>query len=167
MANRSDPTQTGHSLNPQNILPSILRSKILDSFYWKTSCFALTSNTLLDVAIKINYIGNIYGTIPTDFICLILKMLMITPEKEIILEYLKNWDFKYIRILAAIYLRLVGTPIDIYQYLEPLYNDFRKIRVRKLDGNFEITTIDSIIDILLHEDNIYGIQLPRLPKVFI
>ena len=27
-------------------------------------------------------------------------------------------------------MRLVGRPIEVYQYLEPLYNDYRKIRLR-------------------------------------
>lgn len=25
-------------------------------------------------------------------------------------------------------MRLVGRPLDVYQYLEPLYNDYRKVR---------------------------------------
>ena len=37
-------------------------------------------------------------------------------------------------MLGAFYLRLVGTPADIYQYLEPLYNDYRKIRLRLTQG---------------------------------
>ena len=28
---------------------------------------------------------------------------------------------------GAFYLRLVGRPLDVYQYLEPLYNDYRKV----------------------------------------
>ena len=31
---------------------------------------------------------------------------------------------------GAFYMRLVGRPIEVYQYLEPLYNDYRKIRLR-------------------------------------
>ena len=38
------------------------------------------------------------------------------------------------RILGAFYLRLVGKPTDVYQYLEPLYNDYRKLRRRNADG---------------------------------
>lgn len=37
-------------------------------------------------------------------------------------------------MLGAFYLRLVGTPADIYQYLEPLYNDYRKVRQRLTQG---------------------------------
>ena len=41
---------------------------------------------------------------------------------------------RYVRILGAFYLRLVGKPVDIYKYLELLYNDFRKIRHRTTSG---------------------------------
>jgi len=37
-------------------------------------------------------------------------------------------------VLGAFYLRLVGRPVDIYKYLELLYNDYRKIRHRTAQG---------------------------------
>ena len=33
-------------------------------------------------------------------------------------------------------MRLVGRPIEVYQYLEPLYNDYRKIRLRTTGAKF-------------------------------
>lgn len=41
---------------------------------------------------------------------------------------------RYVRVLGAFYLRLTGTIADVYQYLEPLYNDYRKIRHKLSDG---------------------------------
>jgi len=41
---------------------------------------------------------------------------------------------RYLRVLGAFYMRLVGKPVDIYQYLEPLYNDYRKLRFRGTSG---------------------------------
>ena len=35
---------------------------------------------------------------------------------------------RYVRLLGAFYLRLVGRPAEVYQYLEPLLNDYRKVR---------------------------------------
>jgi len=49
-------------------------------------------------------------------------------------KYIKNPDFKYVRILGAFYLRLVGRPVDIYKYLELLYSDYRKVRHRTNQG---------------------------------
>lgn len=44
---------------------------------------------------------------PTNFLCLILKLLQLQPQKEIIHEYILQEDFKYLRALGAFYLRLV------------------------------------------------------------
>ena len=41
---------------------------------------------------------------PAEFLCLILKLLQIQPDKEIIIEYIKNEDYKYVRILGERYL---------------------------------------------------------------
>jgi hypothetical protein len=72
-----------------------------------------------------------YGNLqPTEFICLLLKLLQLLPEKEIIIEFVKQEDFKYLRALGAFYLRLTGKSKEIYQYLEPLLNDYRKLRAR-------------------------------------
>ena len=38
---------------------------------------------------------------PTHFVCLILKMLQIQPDKDIVVEFIKNDDFKYLRLLGA------------------------------------------------------------------
>jgi pre-mRNA-splicing factor 38A len=37
------------------------------------------------------------------------------PEDEIILEFIKNKDYKYIRALGLFYWRLVARPVDIYE----------------------------------------------------
>jgi len=39
-----------------------------------------------------------------------------------------------VRILGAFYLRLTGSDTDVYHYLEPLYNDYRKLRRKLPDG---------------------------------
>lgn len=42
--------------------------------------------------------------------------------------------FRYVRVLGAFYLRITGSDTDVYQYLEPLYNDYRKLRSKLADG---------------------------------
>lgn len=41
---------------------------------------------------------------------------------------------RYVRLLGAMYMRLTGTAVDCYKYLEPLYNDYRKVKTQKRDG---------------------------------
>merc|ERR1719481_1633400 len=115
---------------------------------------------------ELKYIGGVFGgnIKPTPFICLVLKMLQIQPEKDIVIEFIKNEDFKYVRALGAYYLRLTGTALDCYKYLEPLLNDYRKIRKQKRDGNFELSHMDELIDQLLHDERVCDVQLPRIQK---
>jgi len=152
--------------NPQYLVEKIIRSRIYDSKYWKENCFALTAELLVDKAMELRFIGGVFGgnIKPTPFLCLVLKMLQIQPEKDIVIEFIKNEDFKYVRALGAYYLRLTGTALDCYKYLEPLLNDYRKIRSQKRDGNFELTHMDEFIDSLLHDERVCDVQCPRIQK---
>ena len=55
----------------------------------------MTAESLIDKAIDLKAIGGVYGNNkPTEFLCLLLKLLQIQPEKEILLEYLQADEFK-------------------------------------------------------------------------
>ena len=41
---------------------------------------------------------------------------------------------RYVRLLGAFYMRLVGKPVEIYTYLEPLLIDMRRVRLREPSG---------------------------------
>lgn len=57
--------------------------------------FPRAAESLIDLAIKLRSIGGVYGNQrPTEFLCLLLKLLQIQPEKEILLEYLQVDEFK-------------------------------------------------------------------------
>ncbi|XP_059607805.1 pre-mRNA-splicing factor 38 [Phlebotomus argentipes] len=170
MANRTvKDAKNVHGTNPQYLVEKIIRSRIYDSKYWKEQCFALTAELLVDKAMELRFLGGVYGgnIKPTPFLCLILKMLQIQPEKDIIVEFIKNEEFKYVRALGAFYLRLTGTAIDCYKYLEPLYNDNRKLRRQNRQSNFEIVHVDEFIDELLRSDRVCDIILPRIQKRYI
>lgn len=167
MANRTDPlAKSIHGTNPQNLVEKIVRTKIYQSTYWKEQCFGLTAETLVDKAMELDHSGGTYGgnRKPTPFLCLALKMLQIQPDKDIVVEFIKNEDYKYVRVLGAFYLRLTGTIADVYQYLEPLYNDYRKIRHKLSDGRFTLTHVDEFIDELLTKDYSCDTALPRIQK---
>jgi pre-mRNA-splicing factor 38A len=97
MANRTDPTAKNiRGTNPQNLVEKILRSKIYQHTYWKEQCFGLTAETLVDKAMELDHLGGTYGgnRKPTPFMCLVMKMLQIQPEKDIVVEFIKNEDYK-------------------------------------------------------------------------
>ena len=150
---------------PQNLVEYITRQKIYDSLYWKEECFGLSASDVATKAVELKALGGSYGgnSKPTRFLCLILKMLQIQPEEGIVEQFLENEDFKYVRALGAFYLRLTGRPSEIYELIEPLFNDHRKLRYRTPTG-WMITYMDQLADELLHQDRYCGIALPHLPK---
>ena len=78
MANTTDPfAESVHQTNPQNLVEKITRLKIYNSVYWKESCFGLTAETIIDKAIALKYCGGTYAgnNKPTNFLCLVLKLL--------------------------------------------------------------------------------------------
>ncbi|OJD19339.1 hypothetical protein AJ78_00701 [Emergomyces pasteurianus Ep9510] len=130
---------------------------------------------------------------PTPFLCLAFKLLQLAPEKEIVLEYLNFHDpendrdegddrneleeehdddsgvikavgdFKYLRALAAFYIRITFDAAEIYRTLEPLLADYRKLKRRTKDG-FMLTYIDQFVDDLLTKDRVCGTSLWKLPS---
>lgn len=167
LANRTvSDAKTVKGTNPQYLVEKITRARIYENKYWKEQCFALSAELLVDKAMELDHVGGTYGgnIKPTPFLCLVLKMLQIQPEKEIVVEFIKNEDYKYVRALGAMYMRLVGTSMDCYNYLEPLYNDYRKIRRRNKMGKMELSHMDEFIDELLREDRACDVILPRIQK---
>ncbi|KAH0534455.1 pre-mRNA-splicing factor 38 [Cotesia glomerata] len=167
MANRTvKDAKSIRGTNPQYLIEKIIRSRIYDSKYWKEECFALTAELLVDKAMELRYLGGVFGgnIKPTPFLCLILKMLQIQPEKDIIVEFIKNEEFKYVRALGALYMRLTGSSLDCYKYLEPLFNDSRKLRIQNKQGVFEVIHMDEFIDMLLRDERSCDIILPRIQK---
>ena len=75
----------------------------------------------------------------------------------------KLGNFKYLRCLAAFYIRLAWEPVEIYTTLEPLLTDYRKIK-RRLKDAFTLTYIDQFIDDLLTKERICGTSLWKLPS---
>lgn len=166
MANRTDPliAQVSGS-DPQNLMEYITREKIYDSRFWKETCFGLTvANVLEYAACNLKIIGGaVGGSGPTlHFLCLTLKLLQLHPSTEDIIEtFIEQEDFKYVRALGALYVRLTGRPVDIYKALEPLYTDSRKLRFYQ-HQQWSIVHMDEYIHNLLTETHVVGITLPRL-----
>ena len=167
--------------DPQNLIPHIVRDKIFASRYWKEHCFALNAETLLDTARHLDCVGFMQGGLnkPTAFICLLAKLLQISPGMEIVKAYLHHSggvqtndpavqrnDLRYVRALAASYLRMVGNAVAIYTHLEPLLADYRKVLVHTPSGKFERISMDQWIEMLLSSNGeaVYGMIFPKVSK---
>ena len=156
--------QTIHNLNPAYLLEKPVRDRITESYYWKEQCFAINEATLCDRAVAMTFLGGTYGQQkPTPFLCLTLKLLQLLPDREVVLEYLNQPDFKYLSALAAFYVRLTFEAVDVYKTLEPLLADYRKLRRRTRDGGYVLTFMDQFVDDLLTKERVCGTSLRKLP----
>jgi len=167
MANRTDPhADTVHGGNPQYLVDRIVRVKIYNDAYWKEFCFGLTTESLIDRAAEIDYVGGTYGgrRRPAKFLCLILKLLQINPDEDVIMEYIKQTELKYLRALGCAYLRICGRPMTIINTLEPLLADYRKLRYRDITGKLSIIHMDEFIDWLFREETVCDVTMPAIPK---
>lgn len=158
--------------NPLKLFEKAVRDRIVDSYYWKEQCFGLNAATLLDRAVELNFIGGTFGIAqrPTPFLCLAFKLLQLTPDREIIEFYLQQGgeEFKYLRALAAFYVRLAWEKDeDIYTTLEPYLNDSRKLKRRTREG-WQLTYMDQFIDDLLVKSRVCATTLPKInPRLFL
>ncbi|KAJ1949850.1 hypothetical protein FBU59_000960 [Linderina macrospora] len=167
MANRTVSTAVSiHGTNPQYLVDKIIRQRIYDSLYWKEHCFALTVTGVMEKAVDLQCIGGCYGgnSRPSEFLCLVLKLLQLQPDREMVDELIQQSDFKYLRALAMFYLRLTESSVEIYRKLEPMFKDSRKLRKRTKDGTYELTYVDELADQLLREQWICDVTLPRVSK---
>lgn len=168
-------------VNPVTLFEKAVRDRITDSYYWKEQCFGLNAATLCDRAVELSSIGGTYGVSekPTPFLCLAFKLLQLNPDRNVILEYLNftdpgseeeedngvvkdRGDFKYLRALAAFYVRLTFDAVDVYKTLEPLLLDYRKLK-RRIRDTFALTYMDQFVDDLLTKDRVCGTSLWKLP----
>jgi pre-mRNA-splicing factor 38A len=77
------------------------------------------------------------------------------------------------------YIRMTFRPIDVYEMLEPLLKDYRKLRNRDMGrfsmfsafhlnlynaAGYSLTFIDEFVDALLREERVCDIILPRIAK---
>ena len=158
--------------NPLKLFEKPVRDRIVDSYYWKEQCFGLNAATILDRAVELECIGGTYGGAqkPTPFLCLAFKLLQITPEREIIMYYLEQAgeEFKYLRALAAFYIRLAWEKDEeVHRTLEPYLADFRKLKRRTREG-WALTHVDEFIDDLLVKSRVCATTLPKInPRTFL
>ncbi|KAM5574610.1 hypothetical protein ABKV19_013848 [Rosa sericea] len=148
---------------PLHMVDWKVRQKVFQSTYWKDQCFMVRGDELVDRAVGLDHIGGLFGIDrnPTPFLCLLLKMLQIQPEKHFVIDFIQTSECRYVRVLGAFYLRLKGSDADMCQYLEPLQLDGQKLRRRLPEGSFASTHVGAVIDELLTKDHSCDIALPR------
>jgi pre-mRNA-splicing factor 38A len=157
-----------HGVAAINLIDQIVRNKIYNCQYWKEKCYAIDEVSLIERAIQLKAIGGCYGPskLPSDFLCLVYKMLQMQPDKEVVCEYLKS-EHKYLKALSAFYIRLTYSSIEIYKQLELLYSEYSKLKVLTTDvKKTNIIHFDELIDDLLHDEFMFELAMPVIIKRF-
>lgn len=155
---------SGHLIRgqpPGALLDPTLRHMITKDIYWKEQCFALNEATLLDRAVEVSWVGGTYGNRVSPFLCLAFKMLQLGVDAEVLLFYLREGgeEFKYLRALAAFYVRLTSArDEEVYERLEPYLGDWRKLRTRGGSG-WGLTTMDAFVDSLMEDKQACSVDL--------
>lgn len=148
----------------EHVVEKIVRQRIYGSFYWKSECFGLNAATLCDRAVELTEVGGLYANQrPTPYLCLVLKLVLMQPEREIIEEMLYQPYFKYLTAVAAFYVRLCYVPKDVFELLEPMFADYRKLRFQR-HSDVTLWHMDEFIDALLNQERVCDLALPRLPS---
>lgn len=178
MTHRADPSRfldERHSaalcpngMNPATLLEKPMVERIIDCFYFKDACFGLNEADIVDrVVSHVSFIGGTYGSSqkPTPFLCLLFKLLQLAPGDDVLNEYIGygGEKFKYLRVLAAFYVRLTRRSEDVFKILEPILEDRRKLR-RKGNQGTTLTYVDQFVDDLLTKDRVCGTSLWQLTK---
>jgi pre-mRNA-splicing factor 38A len=178
MTHRADPSRfldERHSaplcpngMNPATLLEKAMIERIIESFYFKDACFGLNEADVVDrVVAHVSFVGGTYGSSqkPTPFLCLLFKLLQLAPGDDVLAEYLGYGGdrFKYLRALAAFYVRLTRRSEDVYRTLEPFLEDRRKLRRKGAQGT-TLTFVDQFVDDLLTKDRVCGTTLWQLTK---
>jgi pre-mRNA-splicing factor 38A len=164
----SDIPPCPNGLNPATILEKPVRERIIDSYFWKDQCFALNEADIVSRCVEhVKFIGGTYGDAqkPSPFLCLAFKLLQLAPDGGVLEEYLQfgGEKFKYLRALAAFYIRLTRPAKEVYTTLEPLMEDRRKLRRRGRQG-VSLTYVDVFVDELLTKERVCATTLWKMPK---
>lgn len=151
---------THNGINSMLLIEKIVRERVFDSLYWKQYCFNINAATILDRCLELNCVGAMENSgRPFPFVCLLVKLVQLNPQRSIIEFYVSQFRFKYLKLLALVYVRLVYKDSE---YLKVHLVDYRKIRLFE-NGVFSLTYMDECVDRLLNDKFFIGLTLPYMP----
>ncbi|KAH9601117.1 Pre-mRNA-splicing factor 38 [Trypanosoma melophagium] len=95
------------------------------------SCMHKPLLATVESLMTVHYVGGLSGPLqkPEPFICLITRLLQITPDPSIVLAMLHQDVHKYLRVAAMFVIRLIGNDTMIRETIRIGWDDYRKIRV--------------------------------------
>ncbi|CDR36656.1 CYFA0S01e03356g1_1 [Cyberlindnera fabianii] len=150
-----------NGINTTLLIEKIVRERVFDSLYYKQFCFNVNAATLLDRAVELACIGSFEQSgRPFPFLCLLVKLIQLAPQREIIDFYISQERFKYLRVLGLLYVRIVYRDL---KSLRPYLEDYRKLRLYE-HGEWRLCHVDEVVDKLLNDEFFIGLKLTYTQK---
>lgn len=107
------------------------RHSITHSQIMITSCAHKPLLWVVEQFIELSFIGGFTGPQRKveRFLCLLFRMLQISPSPSLVLAMLRQDVHKYLRTAALVYIRLLGSSSMLHEAKQIGLADYRKIRV--------------------------------------
>ena len=145
-------------------LNNLLLNNILSCQYFKEVVLYKDFNSLEKEII--NNVTNIeawavgISGVPSTFFCCLYKLFTLSPSNEQIIHLLKS-EFIYVKLIGILYLRFLGEPNYLWEYLSPFLND-KNLFFPKVDKKNKISVSEYVQQLFTNEKH-YGTRLPRIP----
>jgi pre-mRNA-splicing factor 38A len=147
-----------HGVNSTELAEKIVRERVFDSLYWKLYCFNINECSIMKRGTELQCIGTMEPSgRPFPFVCLLVKLFQLLPSQEIIQFFVDQEEFKYLKVLGLLYMRIVYRDKKL---LLPHLQDYRKVRV--YDNEWKLLHIDDVVDSLLNDGHFIGLTLPLI-----
>ncbi|RNF00537.1 pre-mRNA-splicing factor 38A [Trypanosoma conorhini] len=107
-----------------------------------TSCVHKPLLATIEAIITLQCVGGLSGPLqrPEPFICLVARLLQITPDPSVVLAMLHQDVHKYLRVAALFVIRLIGNEAMMREAMRVGWDDYRKIRVYGYVEDWGVTT---------------------------
>src|SRR6266516_7508549 len=92
--------------NPATLFEKPVRERIVESYYWKESCFGVNEADIVDRVVEtVTFVGGVVGSgagggKPSPFLCLAFKMLQLGVEEAIVRLMLEQEEFKFVYLIT-------------------------------------------------------------------
>jgi hypothetical protein len=142
-----------------------LREQTRHCTFYRTYCFKASLKQLEEVTEEhVTYVGDCAALPPSPFLCVLLAYDCCSPSREEVAAHLDCSKNVYWRAIVATWIRWKESRAEqVYQLLDPLYRDYRPIKVRQKDNSYHNSYLDVFIDQLLR----YRCALVSLEEPFV
>jgi pre-mRNA-splicing factor 38A len=156
-----------HGVDPQHLVPKILRERIYESAFWKDHLMGFPLDSVLNKCQQLVFVGGCYANQrPTPFLCCLLKLLQLGQTG--LVDPLLDSHNKYAVVLGLFLFRLTEEDhASLYMTLEPYLQTRLRLKWRRAEGTFSVMRTDEVVQALLGyfgEQIVFDVPLPRIKE---